>query len=978
MARISVLRLAAAVSLASALALPGALAALDPARRLTQYAHDAWTTDDGLPQGSVLALAEGGKGELWVGTQEGLVRFDGYRFESFEEIAGAALPGPHVLALAAARGALWIGTDAGVVRWRAGRPLERWTTADGLPANAVYALAEGSAGEIWIGTQAGLALWSAGKVEPVRPAGESLETIYALLADSAGRLWIGTAARGLLLLEGAPGAFRARPVGPRVAAVYSLREAPTGTIVAALSDAGILELAPGADLGSAAPRRFGSAVSALLPGSAGSLWIGTGLGALARRRGDALEALDGDDRLAIDEIAVLLEDSEGSLWIGTDGAGLHRLRDGALVPWGAREGLADEIGLVVLGGADGTVWFGTENGGLSRLAGGAIENLAGRNGVPREAVLALAETGDGTLWFGTKGAGLCRFAGGRAACERFGSGLARGSVSALLEDRAGTLWAGTPEGLFRRSGDGFVLAAPGTPLERSFVLALFESRAGDLLAGTYGAGTFARAAGSAVWTALETPLPVHATAFLEDADGTLWIATAGQGLLRRRAGRFSRFTRRDGLADDTLYALLDDGAGHLWTSGNRGVARIARASLDGEPGEEPLRLRLFDRADGARSAECNGGTQPAAARDRAGRLWFPTLRGFVSYSPPAAERLALLPATRVARVAIDGRRAATGETVVVPAGADRVEIRLLLASLRARERLGFRYRLEGYDRDWNETGAAGDLLYRRLPAGRYRLDAVARDADGVESPAHATLALEVLPRLHETAGFRLLAAATVALAAFALYRLRLRGLEARERTLAALVAQRTRELAEANALLQSANAELQRLSATDPLTGLANRRRFDEQLEVEWRRALRTGQPLALVAADIDRFKAYNDALGHPAGDACLARVAGALAGGGQRAGDLAARVGGEEFALLLPSTDRGHAAEIAERVRAAVAALAIAHPASPDGGRVTVSVGAASARRGEESAARLLERADRALYRAKQAGRNRAVVDDE
>jgi diguanylate cyclase (GGDEF)-like protein len=180
-------------------------------------------------------------------------------------------------------------------------------------------------------------------------------------------------------------------------------------------------------------------------------------------------------------------------------------------------------------------------------------------------------------------------------------------------------------------------------------------------------------------------------------------------------------------------------------------------------------------------------------------------------------------------------------------------------------------------------------------------------------------------------------------------------------------------LALVNRKLVEANAELDRLSRRDALTGVANRRCFDETLDLEWRRAERSRTPVAVVLADVDRFKAYNDALGHPAGDACLRRVAATLAAVAHRAGDLVARYGGEEFAVLLPGLDRERAAAFAETMRAALAAAALPHPAAPPPGRVSASFGVAALvpRRGG-SPRRLVDRADAALYRAKAGGRDR------
>jgi diguanylate cyclase (GGDEF)-like protein len=181
-----------------------------------------------------------------------------------------------------------------------------------------------------------------------------------------------------------------------------------------------------------------------------------------------------------------------------------------------------------------------------------------------------------------------------------------------------------------------------------------------------------------------------------------------------------------------------------------------------------------------------------------------------------------------------------------------------------------------------------------------------------------------------------------------------------------LVATKTEEL-------RIANEHLSRLSFADSLTGLANRRHLDEVLEREWRRALRLQAPLAIVVADIDAFKAYNDALGHPEGDKSLIAVAEVIRKATSRAGDFAARYGGEEFVILIPGADHAQATNFAEGLRAAIETRAIPHPASSVAPVVTFSVGvAAHVPTGGGTASGLFAEADAALYRAKQDGRNR------
>jgi diguanylate cyclase (GGDEF)-like protein len=278
----------------------------------------------------------------------------------------------------------------------------------------------------------------------------------------------------------------------------------------------------------------------------------------------------------------------------------------------------------------------------------------------------------------------------------------------------------------------------------------------------------------------------------------------------------------------------------------------------------------------------------------------------------------------------------------------------------------FRYQLDGITRDWVDAGRNREAAFPALPHGSYRFR-VAASIDGKNwSEAPSALPITVKPYFYQTPWFMGLAFLGSLGTILALFRMRTHSLHARHDEMERLVAHHTEEL-------RLANEHLSRLSFVDSLTGLANRRRFDEALEQEWRRASRSQTPLALVMADIDGFKLYNDTLGHPAGDRCLATVADVFFQSAGRAGDIAARYGGEEFVVLMPAADHAAALAFAEGLRITCEARAIAHPASPVAPVVTISLGVASCIPGEElSPAFLVAQADAALYRAKQEGRNR------
>jgi diguanylate cyclase (GGDEF)-like protein len=283
----------------------------------------------------------------------------------------------------------------------------------------------------------------------------------------------------------------------------------------------------------------------------------------------------------------------------------------------------------------------------------------------------------------------------------------------------------------------------------------------------------------------------------------------------------------------------------------------------------------------------------------------------------------------------------------------------------------YAYQLQGFDRDWVQTDASHrSASYTNLNPGHYLFRVKAANHLGVWNEEPASLKITITPPFWQRWWFRLGMAILIVGSLVLAYKIRIHRLTRHQLELEALVAARTGELEESNRKLAA-------LSTTDGLTGVSNRRGFDLALEAEWRRAARTGQTLALSMLDVDYFKKYNDHYGHQAGDQCLRTVADLIAAHGRRTSDLVARYGGEEFALLAPATDAAHAMEIAQGICEELARLALPHAKSPHG-VVTISIGVATAMPDESvSWSTLIETSDKALYRAKQAGRNRALLAD-
>ena len=964
--------LVAALALLPALAATAASPGLaDPTRLLTQYKIDAWQTEQGLPLNTVQALLQTSDGYLWVGTAGGLARFDGARFTSFSAAEAPDMASQPVFGfMEDAQHNLWIGHSRGAALYRDGR-FQTVISSALTAGRRVWAFAQAADGAVWAATENGLLRWDKGATKLYQQAdGLPTNRLRSLAFDRAGVLWIGTSGGGLVALADGRFSVLNPDKGFAHLQVRHVLADPERGVWAATAGGGLVHLDRDGPI-----RTYTVAdglptdhLTALARDAQGALWIGSWGGGISRMSEGRISTLSSTEGLAGNQIWSLGVDREGSVWVGTWVGGLNRLRNRAFTVIGAAEGLSHDNVRAVLHARDGVSWVSTAGGGLNRIEGERITSLGRKDGLPTDEISSLHEDRDGSLWIGTYTSGVLRLNQGRINSYGTAQGLPSTEIRALYQDRQGTLWVGTRAGLARFTGQGFAaVAGPGLPQEG--VAAILQDRSGTLWFGTTGQGLVRYRDG--VFTTLTTADGLVSNwimALYEDAASSLWIGTNGEGMNRLRQGRLVGVRTSDGLWDGLAQTILEDRQGQLWMSCNRGFYRVARAELDAfaEGRLSKVSSTGYGPGDALRGTTFAGGLQGAGAVDAQGHLWLPSANGLVIVDPAHLPGAGQPPAVRVERVSLDGVARPAGGELVLPPGAVPLAIRYTAMTLLHADRARFRYQMEGLTRDWVDAGNGREAVFPALPHGRYRFR-VAASTDGQHwSEAEPALAVTVQPFFYQTPWFIALALLGGAAAVAALVRLRTHSLRARQAEMERLVAQRTEEL-------RQANEHLSRLSFVDALTGLANRRRFDEALGEEWRRARRTQSPLALVIADIDSFKAYNDLLGHLEGDRCLARVAGVFAQAVGRAGDLAARYGGEEFVVLLPGADQAAALAVAQQMRAACEALALPHPASPVGPVVTLSLGVAACVPSDTSSLEaLIAQADAALYRAKQQGRNR------
>jgi len=786
-------------AVACAMAIASSLAALPADRAIAQYVRRSWTVEQGLPHGTVRGFAQSADGYLWLATYEGLVRFNGESFRLFDKSSSPGLRNNSVRTVLESRGGtLWVGTVAGLARFD-GAVIETVATKEELGHDIVNAILESDDGTLWVGTEGGgVSSVRDGKIERLNVAlpGDQINA----LAVNGDVLWIGTT-RGLARVRGGAVDAFTTANGLASATILSLYTDPEGRVYA--GTAAGLDLIAGDTVAHIAGVPTDQ-VTALGGDHDGNVWIGTYSNGLYRLNGGRIASFGIKDGLLNPTVRSIFEDDEGSVWVGTN-RGFEQLRAGTFVNWSVLDGLGDEFTRAVFEDRDGVMWVGTANG-LSRW-----ENdrwVKSRD--PRLAsayVLSIAQSRDGAHWFGTSN-GLYRVSASGTRVITTDDGLSNPTIRAVRQDGRGDVWVATDAGINRVRPDGTVENFTGRDgLEADYALAIAETPDGRIWFAT-GAGLATFDGRAFTIHSAPRDLPTNRLFTLAAEDGTIWIGTDGDGLIRYRDDGWSVITSRQGLPADKILSMVDDGRGNLWLGTVRGAARAAKHDLnavaDGTASQ--LTARLFDESDGLGSRQCNGSGEPSAFCSRDGRIWFATANGLSALvpdhgkPPPLPNRKPI-----IERVLVDGKVASGAMLHPLTPGSERIEFGFTGVTYVAPDRLRFRYRLEGYDRRWIDAGESRVAAYTNLPAGDFRL-VLESSRDGVDWE-RATLPFSHAPFFYETKTFIVVSVAMVVALLFGVHVLRLQLTRNRAKLLAELVDQRTEQIREEKARTEVALKE---------------------------------------------------------------------------------------------------------------------------------------------------------------------------
>jgi PAS domain S-box-containing protein len=790
----------AAIVVAIGFATRPAQSGLDPTKAITQYTHGVWQTEAGLPQESVAAITQTRDGYLWIGTEEGLARFDGVGFKVFDQRNTPELGMNTVSALFEDRsGDLWIGTNGGgLTRLHAGR-FTRFTAKDGLGSDIILSLYQDREGNLWVGTDGGgISRFRDGRfVTYTTKNGLPDNSVFSIGQDHEGNLWLGTHAGVSRFKNGRFVTFGSRQGLPNLY-VKSVYVDHQGTLWVGTNGGGLSQFQSDGRFVTYTTKDglSSNVIWSIYQDREGSLWIGTGGGGLDRLSDRKFSSYTSKQGLSNNDVWSIYEDREGSLWIGTLGGGLNRLRDGIFTTYTSQEGLSSDTVLPVFQDRDGNIWVGTDGGGIDRISQGKVTAFTTKDGLSNNQVFSICQDREGSLWIGTRH-GLNLYKDGKFKVYGAVDGLPNDVVTSSYLDRQGTLWIGTRGGLSRFENGRFVTYTTRQGLSNDNVSSMYEDPSGYLWVGTIGGGLNRFRNGK--FTSFTTANGLSSNfvwSVLGDSDGTIWIGTNGGGLDRLRNGKFTSFTSRDGLFDDVVFEILEDGGGNLWMSSDKGVFRVSKQQLDAfaQGISHSIHCVAYGTTDGMKSRECNGGFQPAGWKCRDGRLCFPTIKGLAIIDPAHLKINPLPPPVAIEQVVIDDRKYSPTHSARISPGKGKLEFEFAALSFVAPEKIRFKYKLEGFDKEWTDAGSRRAAYYTNIPPGQYRFKVIACNSDGVWNNTGASFAFTLEPRFDQTVWFYALCCLLLLSLAVGGHHLRVRQLNERERYLSRRVDERTREL----------------------------------------------------------------------------------------------------------------------------------------------------------------------------------------
>ena len=715
-----------------------------------QYRSTQWTADSGLPQNSVRGIVQAADGYLWVATLDGIAKFDGIRFTVFNKSNTPGITSNRFVAMAEGdAGDLWMASEDGnLIRYHAGH-FEGKGEKNGLRPHSVGAMTYDHRGGVWVDSDDRVYRWSPQSGRFEREAFDRDETRFIPLWWGGTGFW--AIRNGNLLC-------------------FSRGHLTSYLLPKTLTPARIRGVAVGGDdvvwIGTT-DGRLGKLVDGSLVMENGTVTTDW----LSSTRKNWKETIAPDFRRTVIfpsdgsekgiPYNVVSGDDEDNLWVGSEDDGLFRVQRQSIKSLSSAQGLASDRVYPVMESSTGDMWVGSWPAGLTRVHDGRVTAFTKADGVPG-LVTALAEDRSGNIWVGSH-SGLRIFSHGRLMVPPGMPEETLPVVQVIHQMQDGAMMLGTPKGIYILAGSHSRWITTPDGLACDDVRVILEDRSGDTWVGGYGGLTRIHNEVMTRWTEAEGLPSNNIRAIVQDTAGDIWVGTYDGGIGWLRNGKWVVFNQSSGLYDNGAFQILEDGQERFWISSNRGIYRVSRKQLIdvAEGREKRLDSVAYGRADGMLSMECNGGVWPAGAKDAHGSLWFPTEKGVAIVDPTSVSVDNLPPRVVIESASVEHKQQNAIDEVVMRPGQTNLEVQYTALNYSRSEQISFRYKLDGFDDDWQEVGHRRTAYYTHLPPGDYVFRVAAKNSDGIASLTDSTLRVTVVPPFYRRWWFFALVVLTV-------------------------------------------------------------------------------------------------------------------------------------------------------------------------------------------------------------------------
>ncbi|MFS6537223.1 diguanylate cyclase [Idiomarina loihiensis] len=931
-------------------------------RPLSDYLIRHWETRDGLPHNSINEIIQDDKGYLWFATWQGPTRFNGRRFDIYDNLRETGLPdiGMYTLAYSPCDGSVYVaGNRGGIARFYDGH----WQTLQSAPP-FVNDLAIDRNCNLWVSTSTlGILVYKNNERIAQFTTEHGLDSMFIFdsFVDSDGNLWAATN-KGLQVKKAGKSKFIDITTIPEDV-IITLFELNDNRLLVG-TEKGLYKQVNDTEFEPFKPE-IDSRISTIFQTDDDQIWLGTYQDGLLRINQSGIERLSTKQGLPNNHVLDIIQDKEGSFWVATHG-GLVQFRDSLFASYTTKNGLTGDYVRAIAENKDGAIIVGSSVG-VSVIDEFDISPLAADTLLSNLSVLSLAYDDEQKLYIGSYTDGLYIWDGENITRHFTSDGLLQSNeVRQIAVDEQLGIFLATPNGvthLYQNTQSTWV--SQHIPLEdvlsNDFVMALYLDKNEKLwVSSGAGVAQIEIVAKEEGFNYQITPIDLthlnnaQLAFHITERGDYLWLAT-DRGLIVHNINKNSWqiFNRDTGLPFDNFMSVAFDGDGNLWLGSSRGPIMVEHDSftevLNGQA--DTLDFQRYTEVDGLESAQINTGG-PSILESSDGRIWLATSKGISVVDPNTITEIGNLPPeVNIESVKADNEPVIFGEEL--SADTDRIVFEFVAPGYLMAEHIDYQVRLEGFDEDWVDKNSFNSVEYTTLPVKDYVFQVRARYPGGQWSQPDY-FSFRQSAHFWMQHWFWIIASLITALLVLVIVRARLN--------------QYNRTRLQLEQMVKEKTADLETMARQDPLTNLGNRRAFDERLQHELNRCRRDGTYLSLAIIDVDYFKEVNDRYLHTIGDKVLIRLAETL-NDEIRDIDYVARWGGEEFAVLITNSELEIAREASERMRERIATTLFDDLVEDM--KITVSIGVASSYDYADHSS-LLVAADKALYQAKSEGRNR------